>query len=89
MLKDKENKGAQFSCALALILPSKEELIFEGIEKGRIVSEIVGTNGFGYDPIFFSETLNKTFGDATDEEKNKVSHRGRALQKLFAYLETK
>ena len=89
MLKDKENKGAQFSCALALILPSKEELIFEGIEKGRIVSEIVGTNGFGYDPIFFSETLNKTFGDATDEEKNKVSHRGRALQKLFAYLQTK
>ena len=43
-------------------------------------------NGFGYDPIFFSDALNKSYGEATEEEKNAVSHRGRALRKVVAYL---
>ena len=87
MLKEKENRNAQFHCVITLLLKNKEEpIIFEGIERGYIVEEIHGLNGFGYDPIFMSSSLGKTFGDATEEEKNSISHRGRAAQKLLEYL---
>ncbi|MCF0117106.1 MAG: RdgB/HAM1 family non-canonical purine NTP pyrophosphatase [Bacilli bacterium] len=86
-LKDKEDRGAQFHCALSLLLPGQiEPIVFEGIERGYIIEEVHGLNGFGYDPIFMSSTLGKTFGDATEEEKNSVSHRGRATAMLKEYL---
>lgn len=86
MLKNKENKNAQFHCAITFITPSKEKYVFEGIEKGHITEKIEGENGFGYDPIFFSNSLNKTFGNATEEEKNAVSHRGKAFSQLLEFI---
>jgi XTP/dITP diphosphohydrolase len=61
--------------------------VFEGSCNGRIAGEPLGTGGFGYDPLFFSDDLQKTFGEATQEEKDTVSHRGRALQGLIEWLE--
>ena len=86
MLKNKENKKAQFHCAITFITPTKEKYVFEGIEKGYITEKIEGENGFGYDPIFFSNSLNKTFGNATEEEKNAVSHRGKAFSQLLKFI---
>ena len=86
MLKNKENKTAQFHCAITFITPTKEKYVFEGIEKGYITEKIEGENGFGYDPIFFSNSLNKTFGNATEEEKNAVSHRGKAFSQLLEFI---
>lgn len=86
MLKNKENKNAQFHCAITFITPAKEKYVFEGIEKGYITEKIEGENGFGYDPIFFSNSLNKTFGNATEEEKNAVSHRGKAFSQLLEFI---
>ena len=86
MLKNKENKKAQFHCAITFITPTKEKYVFEGIEKGYITENIEGENGFGYDPIFFSNSLNKTFGNATEEEKNAVSHRGKAFSQLLKFI---
>lgn len=85
-LKDKYDRGAQFHCVLTLISPDNKEYVFEGIERGYIVKEIKGINGFGYDPIFYSNTLNKTFGDANEKEKNDVSHRGRAFKLLADFI---
>ena len=86
MLKNKENKNAQFHCAITFITPSKDKYVFEGMEKGYITENIEGENGFGYDPIFFSNSLNKTFGNATEEEKNAVSHRGKAFSQLLEFI---
>ena len=86
MLKNKENKNAQFHCAITFITPAKEKYVFEGIEKGYITENIEADNGFGYDPIFFSNSLNKTFGNATEEEKNAVSHRGKAFSQLLEFI---
>ena len=86
MLKNKENKNAQFHCAITFITPAKEQYVFEGIEKGYITENIEGENGVGYDPIFFSNSLNKTFGNATEEEKNAVSHRGKAFSQLLKFI---
>ena len=86
MLKNKENKNARFHCAITFITPSKDKYVFEGIEKGYITDKIEGENGFGYDPIFFSNSLNKTFGNATEKEKNAVSHRGKAFSQLLEFI---
>ena len=80
------NRRAHFTCALALVLPNGEEIVVEGKTHGVILTKEIGGGGFGYDCIFKSEDLNKSFGVATAEEKNTVSHRFRALQKLRALL---
>ena len=84
LLKDKE-KGASFKCTICLITPSKEVLFFEGEAKGEI-QEPKGLNGFGYDPVFYSYDLNARFAEVKDEEKNRVSHRGKALEKMLNEL---
>jgi len=81
-------RRAQYKCVLVLIrhagaMPE----VFEGECAGRILESPKGTGGFGYDPYFFSADLGKSFGEATDEEKDKVSHRGRAFAGLRAALE--
>lgn len=85
-LKDKDNRKARFKCNIILLNMEEKPLLFEGIAEGEIAKEIDGEGGFGYDPIFYSYELKKTFGVATKEEKNKVSHRGKALKKLLTYL---
>lgn len=86
-LKDKGNKNAHFKTVMALIIDGKEYL-FEGRIEGKIISEKLGTNGFGYDPIFVPDGYNETFAQLDAETKNKISHRARALQKMLEFLKT-
>lgn len=83
---DNKNRNAKFVTAVAFIFPDGREITASGEVKGYITEKPAGTGGFGYDPIFFSEELEKTFAEATDEEKNSVSHRGRALKNLYEKL---
>lgn len=84
-LEGKERK-AYFICTIALYYPSGEYKTFDGKTFGEISKEELGSKEFGYDCIFYSDDLNKTFGEASQEEKNKVSHRARAIEKLLEIL---
>lgn len=84
-LKDQPNRKAQFRTVIALILDGQTHF-FEGIVKGEIRKERVGADGFGYDPIFEPENCGRTFAEMTLEEKNGMSHRGRALEKMMAFF---
>lgn len=83
-MQGKTNRRAYFNSAIVLVYPDGKELIAEGKTYGRILEKEDGDGGFGYDPLFFSDDLQKSFGRATAEEKNAVSHRFRALQALLA-----
>ena len=80
-----ENRAAQFRTAVALIMGGKEYL-FEGIVRGRIATEQHGEGGFGYDPLFVPEGYDRTFAQMSAEEKNAISHRGRAVRELAKFL---
>lgn len=84
-LEGKENRQAQFRTVFALIIDGKEHL-FEGIAKGSIIEVRKGTSGFGYDPIFQPEGHTQTFAEMGSAEKNKISHRAIATQKLCKFL---
>ena len=77
-----ENRNAKFVTCVTLVISENEKIVCHGETLGRILYEEVGTNGFGYDCVFFSYDLNKSFGEASFEEKNTVSHRFRALTEL-------
>lgn len=84
----KNKRTARFVCCLCLYDPQRQShQFFEGVVEGQITTESVGSSGFGYDPIFYSDELKKTFGQANLTEKNIISHRGRALTKVRQYLE--
>jgi XTP/dITP diphosphohydrolase len=86
LLLDKtENRKARFRTVIALILEGKEYL-FEGIVNGRIIRERRGRDGFGYDPVFIPDGRAETFAEMKLEEKNKISHRARAFEKLREFL---
>jgi len=85
MLGSDNNRKAQFRTVIALIWDNKEYL-FEGIVEGNIISERRGTGGFGYDPVFIPEGKSRTFAEMPLSEKNTVSHRARALEKLKTFL---
>jgi XTP/dITP diphosphohydrolase len=86
-LNDKSNRNAHFKTVMALIIDGKEYL-FEGKIEGKIITEKLGSNGFGYDPIFVPDRYNETFAQLDSETKNKISHRARALQKMLEFLKT-
>ena len=81
-----EARGAQFRTAIALIIGGKEYL-FEGIVRGNITTEEKGEGGFGYDPLFVAEGHSLSFAEISAEEKNAISHRGRAVRKLAEFLQ--
>ena len=82
-----EKRTAKYKSVAILYDPSTKSVHkFEGSCEGFITEKRIGTHGFGYDPIFWSQDLGKTFGTSSDEEKNKVSHRGRALLQLKKFL---
>jgi XTP/dITP diphosphohydrolase len=85
-LADKTDRSAQFRTVITLI-QNGEITQFEGSIKGQIISELRGTEGFGYDPIFVPEGYETTFAEMSLTEKGKISHRARAFGKLVAYLE--
>ena len=87
-MEGKADRKAHFSTAVALILDGKEYL-FEGRVDGTIASEPGGENGFGYDPVFVADETGRRFAEMTSEEKNSISHRGRAMRKLAEFLENK
>ena len=85
-LQGAENRKAKFVCSVALILKNGRVIQADGETEGEILQSENGNGGFGYDPLFFSYDLKKSFGDCTDDEKNSVSHRSRALQNLLEKL---
>lgn len=87
-LQDETNRKAHFSTAVALLYPDGRLVTAEGRVDGEILHTEVGANGFGYDSLFYCNEIGKTFAEATSEEKNAVSHRGRALQKLAEKLQS-
>ncbi len=89
-LKGKSDRTAKFVCTIACVFPESpnEPKFFRGETEGKIIEEYRGCGGFGYDPLFYCEPLSKTFAELTAEEKNAVSHRGQAIEKLAKYLKT-
>ena len=87
-LKNHDNRKAQFRTVIALIY-DRNEYFFEGIIKGKIITEAKGNNGFGYDPIFQPENYFLSFAQLDKEEKNKISHRAKAFRKLINFLKVK
>ena len=81
-----EERSARFVCAIAACLPGGKALDTLGKMEGRIAYEIAGENGFGYDPIFFLPEYNKTSAELTEDEKNAISHRGKALREMEKLL---
>ena len=86
-LKHSSNRKARFKTVISLIINGKEH-IFEGVCEGEITNQKTGNKGFGYDPIFKPNGFNVTFADMSLEEKNKISHRGRAVKLLVDFLKT-
>lgn len=84
-LKNKTNRNAHFKTVIALIIDGKEAL-FEGIAEGEITETKSGSEGFGYDPIFKPQGYDITFSEMSLDEKNKISHRGKAVRLLAEHL---
>lgn len=85
-LDGRENRTAQFRTVIAYIDQSGREHFFEGVCRGNIIMEKRGEKGFGYDPVFVPEGYDQTFAELNSEEKNKISHRGKAVQSLIEFL---
>lgn len=87
LMKGQKNRKARFVSCIVLYDPVKNEVLRgEGEVSGRILEAPKGENGFGYDCLFYSEELGKSFGEASAEEKNRISHRARALNELMKQL---
>ena len=84
-----EKRTARFVCAMAAVFPDGTEQTFVKTMEGRIGYKIAGENGFGYDPIFFLPEYGKTSAEISPEEKNAISHRGKALRTMEEYLKEK
>lgn len=89
-LANKSDRSAKFVCTIACVVPEKnnEGHVFVGETEGKIIDVYKGDGGFGYDPIFFYEPMGKTFAELSAEEKNAVSHRGKAIALFAEYLKT-
>ena len=85
-LKDKEDKSAHYTCAMALVYPSGEKIFAEGYMYGRIIDTPRGNHGFGYDPHFVPDGEERTVAEMSDAEKNEISHRRNALNELLSKL---
>jgi XTP/dITP diphosphohydrolase len=84
---DTENRRARFSCAMAIAdQTGGVKFLSEGVCNGKIAARPRGTNGFGYDPVFIPEGYSKTFGELSDEIKQKISHRSQAIKKIIRFL---
>jgi len=90
MMKDvpEAERRASFRAAVAIVSPEGKEEVVVGECHGYVAAAPLGTNGFGYDPLFFYLPLNKTYGQMTDEQKNRISHRRRAIEACAARLVT-
>jgi XTP/dITP diphosphohydrolase len=89
-LKDvpQERRQAAFICAMAFVMPDGIEQLFNGRVVGHVLPEERGSGGFGYDPLFLVDGFERTMAELSLEEKNRISHRGQALEQFRKYLET-
>lgn len=85
-MESADNRKCRYVCAVALCIPNEKTHVFTGICEGLIAEKPAGSNGFGYDPIFYYPKLNKTLAEMSEEEKNQISHRGIAIQKMKEYM---
>ena len=83
LLKNETNRAARYVCAMAIAIPGKDTVVFRETMEGEIAYEAKGTNGFGYDPIFFFPPTNKTGAEMSLEEKNQYSHRAKATRHIL------
>jgi XTP/dITP diphosphohydrolase len=83
-----EKRSARFYCALAVAVPGQEPMTVSGTCEGRILEERRGTNGFGYDPVFYVPEKGVAMAELSSDEKNKISHRANALKKLDVVLDS-
>lgn len=81
-----KDRKARFVCSMALSMPDENVRTFNGYCEGSIGAEPKGTNGFGYDPVFYPEGYDRTFAEMSAEEKDSLSHRGKAIRQLQRYL---
>ena len=83
-LSDKSDRYAEFVCVIACVFPedTQNAIYCRGVTPGRIIDEYKGNGGFGYDPLFYYEPMEKTYAEMTAEEKNLISHRGKATELL-------
>lgn len=86
LMKDKENRKSKFECVIGYL--GKKKKVFKGISRGNITREKRGKGGFGYDPIFRPKESEKTYAEMSSDEKNRISHRGRAMVKLLDFVST-
>ena len=86
-MKGKENRKARFKCCMTLLNPDGEiAFTYTGVCEGSICEYQKGINGFGYDPIFLLDGSDRTMAELSEEEKNEISHRGKALKEVIKYL---
>jgi XTP/dITP diphosphohydrolase len=85
-MEGKINRNARFVCCLCLIKPDNSPEFFEGECRGSILTEARGNGGFGYDPVFMPEGHSRSFGEMNEEEKNVLSHRGKAIKNMLVKL---
>ncbi len=81
-----KNRNAKFVCALAIVFPDGKKKVFEGECHGEITEKKIGTNGFGYDPVFYLSQYKKTMAEIEPDIKNSISHRSESTKKLINYL---
>lgn len=83
---DTPQRGAQFRCVIAVVAPDGRDIVAQGLCRGRITTEPLGSDGFGYDPVFLHDPSGRTFAQLDSAEKNSISHRGLAVRKLCEVL---
>lgn len=86
LMEGVKERGARFECCIGFIAPGKEPYVAKGVAKGSVSQEKAGTGGFGYDPIFVPEGYSKTYAQIEIGEKNRISHRGRAIEAFLKGL---
>jgi non-canonical purine NTP pyrophosphatase, rdgB/HAM1 family len=87
LLKDKKDRTCRYVCAIAITRPNEKPVVFADSVECQIAEEPKGSNGFGYDPIVYYVPYQKTMAEMNKDEKNAISHRGKAVRKLEAWLE--
>lgn len=87
LLKDKKDRTCRYVCAIAIMRVNEEPVVFEDTVECEVALEAKGSNGFGYDPIIYYAPSGKTMAEMSKEEKNSISHRGKAVRKLEAWLD--
>lgn len=89
LMKDKKDRTCRYVCAIAITRPHQDPVVFEDSVEGEIAYEPAGDNGFGYDPIIYYPPYHKTMAEMNQDEKNGISHRGKAVRKLEKWLNEK